>query len=75
MAVLFLFVVLFLSCGKIGMYGLAVFSNLTFLFSGIGGVMLLCGKVTWTHFWKDKQVVFTPHILIGYIAVIIALLI
>lgn len=95
-AIVFLFVVLFLICGKTGMYGLAdgfVFSNLTLLFGGIGGVpgiglvilimilaefsclaeMLLCGKMTWTHFWKNKQVAFIPHILNGYMAVIIAL--
>ncbi|MBR4061042.1 MAG: hypothetical protein IKK03_14540 [Lachnospiraceae bacterium] len=92
--IIWLFVVLWMICGWIGVYGMAdgfVYSNLTLFWGGIGGVagvgvvilnMVLAGfsgmvevlvrkLATLRNFKENRKIAFVPHILMGYMIVVI----
>ena len=63
---------LFGGVGGVAGIGLAVLVMILACFSGMIE-MLLRKMVTWTDFKSKRHIAFVPHILIGYIAVMIAL--
>lgn len=91
--IVILFMVLWMICGRIRVYGMAdgfVFANLSLFWGGIGGVagigmviliMVLAGfsgmvevlvrkLATLRNFKENWKIAFVPHILVGYLIVL-----